>query len=166
MLLELSSDPRVVRHIGLGRPWPPQLAEDVFESQLGRWAEHGFGWRAAQNASRELVGLVSLNFLEEGAAGLDPGEYEIGWWLKPSAWGRGLAVEGARSVLDESFGRLGAPSVVARIQPSNERSIRTARALGMSFDACTTGRCGETVEIYRVSADQLGADRPTTPSLR
>ena len=27
------------------------------------------------------VGLITLNFAGEGTVGLDPGEYEIGWWL-------------------------------------------------------------------------------------
>ena len=45
--------------------------------------------------------------------------------------------------------RLGAPSVVARIQPLNGPSIAVATAIGLSLDFRTTGPSGEPVAVYR-----------------
>jgi RimJ/RimL family protein N-acetyltransferase len=53
---------------------------------------------------------------------------------------------------EEAFTRLGAPSVVARIQPGNVASIRVAAALGLERERDTAGRLGEPVRILRLRA--------------
>ena len=132
LLVRLSGIPEVMRFIGTGDPWPALLAEDVSRAECRHWEQHGFGWRAAiDRADGRGIGLVSLNYAGEGTAGLDPGEREIGWWLEPAAWGRGLGSEGAAALRDEAFGALEMPSIIARIQPPNAASIGVARALGM-----------------------------------
>jgi RimJ/RimL family protein N-acetyltransferase len=150
MLVRLSSIPAVTRYIGPGATWPRTTALEVAAAQLVHWREHGFGWRAAvEKASDRPIGFIALNFAGEGTAGLDASEYEIGWWLDPEVWGRGLAREGATTVRDEALGPLGAPSVVARIQPGNASSIAVAEAIGLVLDFHTTGRAGEPVAVYR-----------------
>jgi RimJ/RimL family protein N-acetyltransferase len=151
LLVRLASMPEVMRFIGTGDPWPPLLAEDVARAERRHWEEHGFGWRAAvDRTTRRGIGLVSLNYAGEGTAGLDPGEREIGWWLEPDAWGRGLGTEGAAALRDEAFQALEMPSIIARIQPPNAASIGVAKALGMEFDFETTGRSGERLVVYRM----------------
>jgi RimJ/RimL family protein N-acetyltransferase len=157
LLVRLSSMPEVVRYIGPGEPWARAWAEERSAVQLRHWREHGFGWRAASDRETgELVGIMALNYLGEGTAGVDPLEHEIGWWLAPSVWGRGLAREGACALCDEAFEVLGAGSVIARIQPVNTRSVAVAEACGLRHELDTTGRTGEPVAIYRLAA----ADRP------
>ena len=150
LLARLGADPDVVRYIGDGQPWSPERAEDV-SRQIGRhWDAHGFGWRVAVEGTA-AIGFIALNYLGEGTAGLSPEEFEIGWWLDPRAWGRGLAREGARAVRDEAFGRVGAPSIVARLQPENVASAGVAANLGMSPQFDTTGRFGEPLRVYRLT---------------
>jgi RimJ/RimL family protein N-acetyltransferase len=100
----------------------------------------------------DVVGFMALSFAGDGTAGLDAAEYEVGWWLAPQAWGRGLAREGAQAMRDEAFDALNAPSVVARVQPDNSRSIAVAEAAGLTLDFRTTGRAGEPVVVYRLAA--------------
>jgi RimJ/RimL family protein N-acetyltransferase len=151
LLVRLASMPAVMRFIGTGDPWPPLLAEDVARAERRHWEEHGFGWRATiDKADGRGIGLVSLNYAGEGTAGLDPGEREIGWWLEPDAWGRGLGAEGAMALRDEAFGELAMPSIIARIQPANDASLGVARKLGMELDFETTGRSGERLVVYRM----------------
>jgi RimJ/RimL family protein N-acetyltransferase len=155
LLARLSADPRVVRYIGDGQRWSPEKAADVSWGMVEHWRTNGFGWRVAvEKRSGEPVGFAALNYLGEGTAGLEPDEFEIGWWLSPSAWGRGFASEGARAICREAFTRVGAQSVVARLQPDNRASARVAERLGMSLELETTGRFGERVAVYRL----LGAD--------
>lgn len=126
---------------------------DVSHAMADHWREHGFGWRVAlERESGLTLGFVMLNLLGEGVAGVDPDEFEIGWWLRPSAWGRGFASEAVEAVRTEAFERVRAPSVVARIQPGNQRSRRVAERLGMSYEMETTGRFGEALVVYRLSA--------------
>jgi RimJ/RimL family protein N-acetyltransferase len=153
LLVHLSSIPEVMRFIGPGVPWSPAHAEQVAAAKRQHWIEHGFGWRpATEKATGELVGFMALNFAGTGTAGLDPSEYEIGWWLAPQAWGRGLAREGALAVRDEAFDALSAPSVIARMQPANKPSIAVARAAGLRHAFNTTGETGEPLVIYRLTA--------------
>jgi RimJ/RimL family protein N-acetyltransferase len=150
MLIRLSAIPEVVRYVGTGETWSRSRAEEVAMTVRREWAERGFGWRTAiEKATGLPIGLIALNLLGDGAVGLDPGEYEIGWWLDPEAWGHGFAREGAAALLAHAFTTLGAPSVVARIQSGNRRSIRVAEALGLVRDFETTGRKGEPIVIYR-----------------
>ena len=151
LLERLSADPRVVRYIGDGQCWPPERAADMSRGAVEHWRANGFGWRVAiEKDTDEPVGFAALNYLGEGTAGLDAFEFEIGWWLDPSAWRRGFASEGARAICKEAFERVGAPSVVARLQPDNVASARVAMRIGMSHEFETTGRFGERVAVYRL----------------
>ena len=157
LLVRLSRIPEVIRFVGPGTPWSRATAEEVAAEQRRHWREHGFGWRPATvKATGDLVGFFALSFAGAGTADVDPGEYELGWWLAPEAWGRGLAREGAAAIRDEAFGTLGAPSVIARIQPGNARSAAVAEAIGLALEFRSNGKIGEPVDVYRLTA----ADRP------
>lgn len=160
LLERLSADPRVVKYIGDGQRWSPEKVGDVSRDIVEHWRVNGFGWRiAVEKESGEPVGFAELNYLGEGTAGLDPGEFEIGWWFAPSVWGRGFASESAHAICHEAFQRVGAPSIVARLQPSNLASACVATRIGMSHEFDTTGRFGERVAVYRLLAgDWPGQD--------
>lgn len=153
LLVRLSALVAVVRYIGAGETWARAKAEEVSAEQVRHSCEHGFGWRVAvERETERVVGFVALNFLGDGAAGLDPSEYEIGWWLDPADWGRGFAREGAIAMRDYAFETLGAPSVIARIQAENHGSVRVANASGLALDVASVGRTGEPILIYRATA--------------
>ncbi len=159
LLGDLARTPAVMRYIGDGTIWSDARIADVGAHVVDHWHRHGFGWRVAR-VDGAPIGFIALNFAGEGA-GVDAGEYEIGWWLAPSAWGRGLGREGAAAVRDEAFQRVGAPSVLARIQPANAGSLAVAAAIGMSQESDSIGRGGEPIAVLRLSADrwreELGA---------
>jgi hypothetical protein len=46
-------------------------------------------------------------------------EVEIGWWLDPALWGKGLALEGELALRDEAFRRVGLDRIIGRYQPDN-----------------------------------------------
>ncbi len=105
LLGKLARTPAVMRYIGDGTTWTDARIADVAAHISEHWRLHDFGWRVAR-VDGAPVGFIALNFAGDGA-GVDPREYEIGWWLDPSAWGRGLAREGAAAVRDEAFERVG-----------------------------------------------------------
>lgn len=55
---------------------------------------------------------------------------EVGYRLRRSAWGRGLASEGARCLRDYAGSQLGLERLYAFIDPANRRSQSVARKLG------------------------------------
>ena len=158
----LATTPAVVRYIGDGLPWTDARMEAVAAHNAEHWRDHGFGWRLARLAeSGEAIGFIALNFAGEGS-GVDPKEYEIGWWLTPAAWGQGLAREGAAALRNEAFRRLAAPSILARINPQNAASLAVAQAVGLTADGQTTGRFGETIRVLRLTATAWRALPPPT----
>lgn len=76
----------------------------------------------------ELIGFCGLDHLWGGE------EIEIGYWLAPDYWGKGLATEAAQAVLRYGFGRLGLLRIVAVAHPENQASIRVLEKLGMAFE--------------------------------
>jgi RimJ/RimL family protein N-acetyltransferase len=139
LLGRLASQPEVMRFVGTGTPWTQEHTAEVADRCLEHWRRHGFGWRVAvERETGSSLGFIALNFAGDGA-GIAPDEYEIGWWLEPSAWGRGLAREGAGAVREEAFGRLAVPSVVARISPDNAASLGVAGAIGMTPEGRAPG---------------------------
>ncbi len=129
-MLALWADPEVWAALRPNTSFDPDFVDARFEHHLGHWAEHGFGLLAVEErASGEIVGWVGPwhpVFAPELAA-----EVELGWTLRPAAWGRGLASEGAAAALDATFAHLGVPEVISLIHPENERSAAVAARLGM-----------------------------------
>lgn len=168
LLAKLSSNPRVTRYIGDGHTWTALKAITVSDRALTHWRDHGFGWRVVLEVATGVeIGLIALNRMGDGTAGLDPGEHEIGWWLSPEHWGHGYATEGAGAVAGDAFASLGAPHLTARIRPDNAGSIRVAGAIGMRFEFNTVAEPGVAVAIYRAFAPAVGggADAPGGPAV-
>jgi len=167
VLRRLATTPAVVRYVADGLVWSDLRIREVSARNVEHWRRHGFGWRLVRlAASGEAVGFIGLNFAGEGV-NVDPNEYEIGWWLDPAVWGRGLAREGAAAVRDEAFDRLEAPSIIARIQPPNAASLAVAGAIGLTHDFDTLGRTGEPAAVLRLTAEDWRASprRASPPTI-
>jgi RimJ/RimL family protein N-acetyltransferase len=134
-LVRLSADERVMRFIGSGL-WDREYALQRHELAIQQWARRGFGMRAiTETEGGAFLGLVSLT--DTRAARLDALVLEIGWWVEPHAWGRGIASEAAAAVRDEAFGRTGASSLTTRFHSDNGRSERRALTGTANLPACT-----------------------------
>ena len=82
-------------------------------------------------ANGEMLGFCGLKRVNAPGASC-PGEHEIGWRLRESAWGQGIAKEAAIASLDLAFGRFAAPHVVALTVPGNRGSWGLMERLGMT----------------------------------
>jgi len=73
-----------------------------------------------------------------GFCGIQPhavfGGTEIGWWLAPDQWGRGLATEAARSVVRFAWDEARLPRLIAVVHRENAASAAVARKLGMELE--------------------------------
>lgn len=157
MLATLGADPRVVRWVADGEVWTYARATRSHDRALAHWARHGFGWRVAETRQGgEVIGFMALNFAGEGSEGLDPGAYEIGWWIAPASWRQGYALEGAQAVRDEAFSRLRAPGIVARIRPANAGSRAVAEGIGMRVGSELVDGLGLPVVIYEMQREGAG----------
>lgn len=156
--IALAADARVTRWIGGGEAWDRSRSEAQFEWMLDHWRQHNFGWRSAiDKASGAWVGFIGLNYVTPNAIELDEGDVEIGWWLRPEVWGRGLATEGALAGRDEAFQRVDLDRIVSRHHAGNPASGRIMEKIGMHFVRQAVGRHGERVRIYALERDDWAA---------
>jgi len=163
LLVRLSALPEIVRHVGDGTPWARERALERAAQLVAHWKDHGFGWYAATEVvTGAAVGLFSANHAGGLTAEIDPMDLEIGWWIDPAVWGRGLAREGAAAVLGALLARPGAESVIARIRPDNLASIRVAEVLGGRLEAELTDHFGLPVRVYRITGTPAAPRFPTT----
>jgi len=128
---EVMNRPEVMRHLG-GLQTPAEwnaayLRIAGFQCDYG----HTF-WIVEDRASGELLGFCGLKRVNAPGAGDLTGRHEIGWRLRPEAWGKGIAKEAAISSMDLAFGRFGAPDVIAITVPANEPSQGLMKRLGMT----------------------------------
>ena len=152
LLVELNGDVEVMRYI-TGRPSRMEEVVGELEQALGT------RWLAFDRATGEFVGWV-------GAVPTSDGEYDVGWRLRRAAWGRGLATEAARALIDRLFIG-GATRVVAQTMAVNERSravmerlgLRYVRTFHMHFDDPLPGtELGEVEYELRRRAWEAGRD--------
>jgi len=144
----LAADTRVMRFIGPGVAWSRTRADEAVARAVDGFRRHGYGWRSLRlRADGAFVGLVALQQVGPGTAGLAEDAVEIGWWLDPTVWGRGLATEAGIAARDEAFARVGLDRLVGRYQPANAASGRIMEKLGMTRLMETTGRAGELVVV-------------------
>ena len=133
LLAELYSDPDVMRFISGGRPTPRQEVQDDilprFLSYYERFAEFGY-WAAIEKSTGEFLGWFHFRPPRGGG---DPGEVELGYRLRTSAWGRGYATEGSRALIARGFSEFGVQRVVAMTMAVNLASRRVMEKVGLTL---------------------------------
>jgi RimJ/RimL family protein N-acetyltransferase len=84
---------------------------------------------------------------------MPPGDIEIGYYLKRSAWGRGYATEASSRLLDFAFEEGGLLEVVATFDKRNLASRRVLEKAG--FKDHGTMRCyGSDGVNFRITRDE------------
>ena len=127
-MLKLFSDPNVNRFLLSSRPYSREIIlEGIARFQACHSANKFSRWILQLKSNGEPVGHAGLLVKEIESVP----ELEIGYALKPSAWGKGYAFEAAAATLEYAFAKLGRDRVVAITHPENRASIRLAERIGM-----------------------------------
>jgi RimJ/RimL family protein N-acetyltransferase len=121
-------DPAVRRYLWDGRVISIGIATDVLHESERDFEQRGFGlWGITVSDAPARVGFAGLR----SRRGSDVPELMYG--LLPEWWGRGLATEAGRAVLDHAFRGLALPRVDAATDAPNLASARVMQRLGMRF---------------------------------
>jgi RimJ/RimL family protein N-acetyltransferase len=112
---------------------PHPYADGMAEEWIGTHAakfERGEGLSLAITfrSSGDLVGAVGLEISKEHARA------ELGYWIGKEFWGRGLATEAARAIINYGFESLGLNRIHAQHQTRNPASGRVMAKLGMRHE--------------------------------
>lgn len=151
LLFALDNDPEVIRYV---HQRPPADEREVRATTLSRYMAYydhyenlGF-WAAIDRESGEFIGWFHLRPFEDRVDDL-----ELGYRLKQSSWGRGLATEVSGALLRKAFNELAATWVVARALAANAASIRVMEKLSMRFIK-PFSEAGMDAVMYGVSRDE------------
>jgi RimJ/RimL family protein N-acetyltransferase len=131
LLEQLDSDPDVMRYINGGTPSTEDEVLDYLKWWLtyhDRGPVYGF-YAAIEKATGEFVGWFHFR-PGEGAGPLEP---ELGYRLVQRAWGRGLASEGSRALVEFAFKDLAVERVYATTMAINVASRRVMEKAGLRF---------------------------------
>jgi [ribosomal protein S5]-alanine N-acetyltransferase len=127
LALALWGDPRVSALIG--GPFSEAKVRERLEMELAQQRLHGVEyWPIFLKETNDHVGCCGLRPHD-----LSRGLYELGFQLRPEHWGKGLATEAARSVINHGFESLGARGLFAGHHPQNSSSRRVLEKLGLRY---------------------------------
>jgi RimJ/RimL family protein N-acetyltransferase len=129
-LVELDSDPDVMRYISGGTPTAREKIEHetlpAFMAYYERFAGFGF-WAAIEKSSGAFIGW--FHFRPEPGGAVD--DVELGYRLRKSAWGKGYATEGSRALIARGFAEFGVKRVFATTMVVNTASQRVMEKSGL-----------------------------------
>jgi RimJ/RimL family protein N-acetyltransferase len=125
---EMGADPRVMEF------FPALQSRAEAEAFIARMQQHqsekGFCYYAVDLLeTRSFIGFIGL-LTKDFEAHFTPC-VDIGWRLHPSAWGQGLATEGAARCLRHGFEDLGLERIYSMAPLVNEKSEAVMRKIGM-----------------------------------
>jgi len=83
-------------------------------------------------------------------------EFEIGWQLRPDAWGHGYATETGIAMARWAFTQ-GIDQVIALVRPVNTRATATVRRIGMEWVGETEKYHHLRLQEYRLTPADLAA---------
>ncbi len=119
-------------------PWtsfsakPSDLAtlEEVCRRSAEKFAAaEFFVWRLWEPDGRTMIGTVSLHSIDRAVPSA-----ELGFWMRTSHTGKGLAREAVEAVLEVAWRDLDALRIEARCDTRNERSWRLVERLGFELE--------------------------------
>lgn len=151
---QIYSDPEVTRFL--------ITKVDSIETQLNllqRWVtkfdqiNNGTGlWAIVLKNTGEIIGTIILIQLRNEEEQLTQ-DYEIGWHLKRSAWGKGYATEAAKAILDYGFNILKLPVIYSIANPENTASLRVIQRLKMIPVGRTNRYYKMELEMFKLEAN-------------
>lgn len=133
LLIELDSDPAVMRYLTGGNPTEPEIVRERYLPNIiagyEKWRGELGLFAAQERDGGAFIGWFCLRPEPEGP--LD--EVELGYRLRQMAWGKGYATEGSRALLGKAFAGLGARMVWAETMAVNQGSRNIMEKLDMTL---------------------------------
>lgn len=125
-VVELSHDPYVCDLAGLPREADAQAARRWIRRQQPRMLDlTGYSFCIADAVSGRALGRIGL-----WSRDLDEGRAELGYYVCPSARGRGVAADAVRALVPFAFTVPGLARLEAYVEPRNAASLTVLRRTG------------------------------------
>lgn len=162
IVLQIWTDPEVVKYVCDVTPESEIRAE--MPDAIKRGGNGGIGeWVIRDRVTDEKLGSIFLMPMPTDRDEVDydllvmgqlpDADIEIGYFLKPSAWGQGYATEVCKRVLDLAFREESLNEVVASVDDENAASKHVLEKSGMR-DHGRGMSWGKDSAMYRITRDQ------------
>jgi RimJ/RimL family protein N-acetyltransferase len=160
--LELFTDSRVLKYV-CDALTEEEVRQEMPDS-IKRGGNGGIGiWCIADRATGEKLGdsyLLPMPVAKDDVdfslvvmGQMPDADIEIGYFLKPSAWGRGYATEVCKRLLQFAFEKVSLNEVVASVDDENLVSKKVLEKSGM-LDCGRTQSYGKDSPIYKITRDE------------
>jgi len=128
----------------------------AFLGYYQRYQAFGF-WAAIEKSTGDFLGWFHFR-PREGSA---PGQVELGYRMRKSAWGKGYATEGSRALIRKGFTESGVQRVTAEATAANTASRRAMEKAGLTltrtFSQPLPGAAGgHPVEVVEYALNKAG----------
>ena len=143
LVIEMFSDLDVVKYNG-----NVVVTLDVIADEMPTWGKRGGGgcigiWRVTGRATGEKLGDTFLlpQPIDEDDTNWDlvvpnvmpPGDVEVGYYFRKSAWGNGYATEACRRLLRFAFEETALDEIVATVDEAHEVSRKVLEKCGLTY---------------------------------
>lgn len=136
LFFDLDQDPEVMRFLNDGKPTPREDIDNFFVPRIMAFTDpvrgHGL-WEVALKETGEYLGWILVRDYGFGTDYRETDNVELGWRLKQHSWGKGIASEAARAVLQALQPDAATRKFCAIADPENLGSIGVMKNLGMQF---------------------------------
>jgi ribosomal-protein-alanine N-acetyltransferase len=162
LCIEMFSDPAVTQYAD------GVMSESEIRQEISNWTKRGGNgcigiWCVSNRVTGEKLGSIALlpipieeddtDFSLVVPGEMPDGDIEVGYFLKPSAWGHGYATEVCRRILQFAFEESPLQEVVATFDEENVASRHVLNKAG--FGDYGTRRCyGEDGPNFRIIRDE------------
>jgi len=116
------------------------------------WEKHSIGgWVITDKVSGRLIGSCEIEYLD------DTDEYELGYALGKTHWGKGIATETARAAVRFGFEQANLNRIIAVVVPDNTASWKVLEHIGFVFEK-KVNYYDLDVVYYAITQDQFNID--------
>lgn len=127
----LQCDHQVIQYIGNARPLSKlQLKKNLYKS-IEHFKKHNYSFfdinLKSNNNFIGVAGLFNLEFDEKNK------DIEIGYKFNKNYWGKGLATESAKTIIDYGLNKIKLKNIYACCHPDNKASKNVIKKCGMKY---------------------------------
>lgn len=128
-VLRFSSDPEVQEFTGdIVRTTYEEVHKVITDVWLKDYATYGYGrFAVIDKTTNEIIGFNGIKFLPE------IGQPDLGYRFLKEYWGKGIATESSRAILNYSFDNFDLPEILGFVMLGNPASSAVLKKLGFQF---------------------------------
>ncbi|HBS48387.1 TPA: GNAT family N-acetyltransferase [Candidatus Dependentiae bacterium] len=115
-------------------PLDIDYARGFINRMIESYKNNGFGlWAVIEKSTGDLIGYCGIHKVKIEVSAKVEEKPELAYRIYKKLWGKGFATEAAKSVCDYAFNILKLSEIVSCITPDNNRSLRVAEKVGLTY---------------------------------